>query len=158
MKHIITLSLFALLFCSCNPYKKIATDVNRTDKNKAILRQTCEAVFPASPPVYIKGKDSIITVTDSVTDTVYTYSHDTVTKTIYKTITATNTVYRVDTFKTDNKYLISEINTLKTDIAVVTSERDTFKGDLTKLKFKQFLGWLLFFAGAAGFVLLKLKS
>jgi len=58
------LILIAVTLLSCNPYKKIATDVNRSEKNTKLLSQICETAFPSQKSDFKPGK--VVTKTDTI--------------------------------------------------------------------------------------------
>ena len=133
--------LLAMCYFACNPYKRVATDVNRTDKNKAILLNTCLATFPPLPPQYIKGKDSLYVQHDTAYQTVTEVRNDTIYKTQIKTITVTNTILRVDTLTRENTFAIVKINS---NLQVCEKEADMLSNKL-ELKSKELDKWKLWF-------------
>lgn len=140
MKYAIFILSSALLF-ACNPYKRVATDVNRTDKNKAILLNTCLATFPPLPPTYIKGKDSLYVQYDTAYQTVIEVKNDTIYKTQIKTVTVTNTILRVDTLTRENTFAIIKLNS---NLQVCEKESDMLSNKL-ELKSKEVDKWKLWF-------------
>jgi hypothetical protein len=153
--------ILALCFFACNPYKRVATDVNRTDKNKALLLNTCLSTFPPLPPTYIKGKDSIYTQHDTAYQTVIEVRNDTIYKTQFKTITVTNTITRTDTFTRENTFAIAKINS---DLRICEKEADklTNANEVLKTESEKWKLWFIVLVcvdciAIFGYILIKLK-
>lgn len=175
------LILLAVTLLSCNPYKKIATDINRSDKNTKLLSQVCETAFPSQPATFIKGETIVkidtIKQSDSIeikrllnlllqegnkemnVDSLYLVFKSTI-----KPIKIIIDNSRVDTFETPpNKYEIYRLNTVISHQGEqIIRDEETIR-HLTavnkKNKFAKFSGWAVLFAlvGAYLFVKLKLK-
>lgn len=160
-----TIILLLALFASCNPYQKIATDVNRSDKNTTLLRQTCETAFPSIPPTFIKGETIIKTNTVKSTDTLTII--DTFNNIVTKYVTKTNTVtverLRTDTVIITNKYEINRLNTVISEQVeqIIKNEIEikNLKETNRKNKFAKFSGWsiLILLLGIYGFIKLKFR-
>jgi len=167
MKTKILLLIIAglLLLClfGCNPYKKIATDVNRSDKNTKLLSQVCETAFPSAGPTFIKG--ATISKTDTVRFTDTLTLIDTFNNIVTKYVTKTNTVtverLRTDTVIITNKYEISRLNTVigeQTELLIRSSEaRKNLLERIKKDKITKFSGWglIVLILGIYGFIKFK---
>jgi hypothetical protein len=140
------------LFSSCGihrHYVKVATDPQRSDRDKTLLLQVCNSISPSKAPEYIKGKDSLRV--DTFTDKIIEYRHDTA------FITTTNTVYkdhwRVDTVKTENTYLVAlqqdqlrdkdkTIDKLTNQAEADKKEKGRLEDKIGLLKFRSWMGWI----------------
>lgn len=163
---VVGLLLALCFFASCKnlQYNGVNNDTNISSRNKKILLGVCDRNFPQDPPKYIRGKDSLIINTEI--DTVYdidTLLHDT---TIY--ITNTNKYYynRVDTvLQPENPYKLTACNderrVLEKELDKLNNENEFLKDQIRKMRFKQWMGWIVSASIIALWILriyLKVKS
>lgn len=155
------IALLSLVGCKNWAYKTVATDVDRTPKHEQILANLCASEFPVKQ-TFVKGKDSIITITNTQTDTIT----DTLTqiKTVFKTVIELKTVVRVDTFTKETQYNTvaykREIADLKAQNTELLIQNGTQKNELSeeKRKYRISFGISLLLAGIlCTFILIKLK-
>lgn len=164
----VVFSISMLLFSSCTnrAYKKVASDTTRSEKHKRVLLQICEQIAPPAGVVYIKGKDSILTVTDTVTY----FTTDTVTKTVtaYRDITNTRYISRTDTVRVPdsklNALIQSELNECKSvadkQAGQLQAEKDTnqqLRERLRHAAFIKWMGWIVVFGAVILRILKALK-
>ena len=156
-----TVIIILITSCTNVAYKRVATDVDRSDKNKSILRTTCESVFPPIPAQFIEGKtiiktDTVIQVdtliiTDSVTSEKIAY----ITK--YQNIVTerlkTDTVIKYNTYQIDG--LNSIIEAQKLDINTLEVRAEYLEQTNRKNKVVKWSGWFVVIA-SIGLFLLKI--
>lgn len=162
MKHLLLFSLFVVCIgCTNNAYKRVATDVDRTDKNKAILRTTCESVFPPVPAQFIEGKTIIKTDTLIVTDTLIRI--DVINGETIKYITKYQNIV-IERLKTDtvvkyNTYQIDALNSIieaqKLEINTLQVRAEYLEQTNRKNKVVKWSGWFVVIA-SIGLYLLKI--
>ena len=141
-------ALLLLLFISCQPYKRVATDTNRTDKERKLLLVACESEFKPASPTFIKGKDSlrvdtfqsITTVIETKNDTVYITATKTVN--IDKWHSRTDTITKEDTYKITS--LQAECDKLRGANVILQAQHDEANTVLKTAKKRGMFGWVAF--------------
>lgn len=160
MAATILIYLFFVSGCKNVAYNRVSTDTEISSRNKKVLLGVCDRNFPPLPATFSPGE--IIYKTDSFTtiDSFYTMQHDTIVKNIttFKTNTATWTQH--DTAYLPNQYhetaLNDKVRGLEKEVDRLTNSDEAKSKVIQRMKFKMWLGWIVFFASVVMLVLKKI--
>lgn len=139
--------LVMVLLFSCNPlkhYQKVATDTKVTTEKKLVIAPWVATHFDPGPPVFIKGKDSVVidssynkpmvdslsAMLDSLLSSSPTVNIDSLKKEFIKLCapkTVTITKSRVDTVEKPSSAQAAKIMSLQSDLAIASTQNSIDK-------------------------------